>query len=542
VIWQNVAQTLVLMKADVSDLKRGLKDIQGMEHFVTKSLIEQTEKRNKSYDSWAKGITAVNVVMETLTKATSAAGDAFKAYEKYANEAGGAEQERARKMRSALDSLNTAFDHVAIAVGRAVAEMAPFIESLSSVVDLVGGVVEVATRIGSGVFDHGMEMKELPTQSLTGAAGEGALYAGIKTLNDSTRTLLSLLSSDARESARWADSGAKLNAWGKSLQEAQKKAGPQTFEEGAAAFAAGLLSGAMPFGTGIDRRYSGESIYQTYAKGLPSHKPDKKKGKSGGGGGEILYFVESRDGPVPVYSSEFGDGTDYGFGGFNGAIVDEPKMGTSLLNQAGLDYYTDLAAKLERGRKESIIEQVFGPPEIFDEYAAKMEMLGSVVDAFGSALQQHFDAWVQGSESASEALKGLVRDTITGIASSMMAHAIEEGALALADVARGIAGNPTAFASAAAHGKAAAAFAAGAGVVGGLARGAFGGGGAPAGAGGGAPYVTGGNYRSGGGGEQTTIYVGEGWTTTPGQQRQQTARAYRAARRELESVEGVRDA
>jgi hypothetical protein len=168
------------------------------------------------------------------------------------------------------------------------------------------------------------------------------------------------------------------------------------------------------------------------------------------------------------------------------------------------DRLREMRAGLDRqAEKESIVESIFGPLDEYDLYAEKMQTLGDAVGAFSGALTAGFDAWVSGSKSASEAIKGLFGDTVNALARSMFAHAIEHGAAAIGSLAI------QDYRGAALHGKAAAAYAAGAITVGAIARQLNKDGGG-AGVGAGAPSVIG--PASGGSGERgsnTTIIIGD---------------------------------
>jgi len=178
-------------------------------------------------------------------------------------------------------------------------------------------------------------------------------------------------------------------------------------------------------------------------------------------------------------------------------------------------------------KRKNVLESVFGAPEEFDLYREKMEMLAGAFEVFSGALASGFNAWVSGSKSASEALKGLVGDTLKGLASQMFARAIEHGAAAIGALAWG---GPLAPAIAAKHGKAAAMYGAGALLVGGMAR-AYGG--AAGGGGGGAvaPTASGPSSSSGGGGSSAPVYIIMDSSINSDSQRQRQIEVGRAVRR-----------
>lgn len=200
------------------------------------------------------------------------------------------------------------------------------------------------------------------------------------------------------------------------------------------------------------------------------------------------------------------------------------------------------AEREQLARRESRLEAMFGPLSEFDAYATAFGALNSVAT-------EAFAAWVNGAELTSAAMKKMAAAALGSVASDMFARSIQHAAYALGNLAFGLAGDPKALAASAVHAKSAAAFAAGAVVVGGLARKLGGGAESAAGAGaagGAAGYGAGGAASIGAAGSQrdmgriTNLYVGDVWgDDNPRTARQKFARSYRAARRELDSVGGV---
>lgn len=107
---------------------------------------------------------------------------------------------------------------------------------------------------------------------------------------------------------------------------------------------------------------------------------------------------------------------------------------------------------------------IFGPIEDFNMYSEAFTMVSG-------AAQSAFDAWVSGSATAGEAMKAFFKQSIMGLASDMAAKSLRHAAEAIGSLAYGN------FAQAAMHGKSAAMFAAGAVAIGSIAR-SMGGGGA----------------------------------------------------------------
>lgn len=113
--------------------------------------------------------------------------------------------------------------------------------------------------------------------------------------------------------------------------------------------------------------------------------------------------------------------------------------------------------------------------------AEQMASITAAAQTFANVGSAAFAQWASGAKSMGEALKDLVGNTLVGLATEMASRALFHGAAAIGALAIG---GPIAGLSAAAHGKAAALYGAGAIAVGAAAR-AYSGatGGAPAGAG-----------------------------------------------------------
>lgn len=147
--------------------------------------------------------------------------------------------------------------------------------------------------------------------------------------------------------------------------------------------------------------------------------------------------------------------------------------------------WKDNLAGYEKTRK-TFMESTFGPVGQFDAYKTAFE-------GFTGAVSAGYSAMVDGTMSFGKAFKQAVAQALKATGAQMLIEALKESAYAIAAFARGIGGNPKAFAEAAAHGKAALAFGAAAAAAGvaanGLGTGAGGaaGGGGGAGAGAGAP-------------------------------------------------------
>lgn len=185
----------------------------------------------------------------------------------------------------------------------------------------------------------------------------------------------------------------------------------------------------------------------------------------------------------------------------------------------------------------SYMERFFGPIDEFNAYA-------TAFDALNTVATQAFAAWTQGATLTGKAMRQLAADSLAATAQDMFGKSLQHAAYAIGALAMG---GPIAGKSAAQHGKAAAAFAAGSIIVGGLARKLNVGEAAGAGASGGAgSYGAGGAASVGAAGSQrdmgriTNLYVGDMFSDdNPRTSRQKFARLQRSARRELDAVAGV---
>jgi hypothetical protein len=216
-------------------------------------------------------------------------------------------------------------------------------------------------------------------------------------------------------------------------------------------------------------------------------------------------------------------------------------LAESLQRQIVMSSVNRFAEQAQLKRRESKLAEMFGPIAEFNAYAQAFQALNTVATSA-------FQAWVDGAELTGAAMKKLAASALGSVAADMFGRSIQHAAYALGNLAFGLAGDPEALAASAVHAKSAAAFAAGAVVVGGLARKLGGGaesaagastaGGVAVGAGGAAPVGAGGAGRDMG--RITNLYVGDVWgDDNPRTARQKFARSYRAARREMDSVGGV---
>jgi hypothetical protein len=550
-LFQQTATTVLLFKADVSDAKRGLKELSGEEKKAAEQAIKLAEARNKSMERLAKGITAANVVMKLGAESIKIAGDAWKSYETAALKAGGADAEKARAFRSALSSFDSSMDKVKQSIGSIVASLAPLVELAARIVgyaaDAIGVVGDIVGGIGSAGFspvggpqsgswfDKGVQKSSAyiadPARAMKLAQVVNALAAS------------GLISASAIQTQRYAEGVAgnvKLDPAQSTLLDALGLASP-------------LVGGAF--------RGTGQSAFKGVLGGL---KAPKKRG-GGGSAPEVVAFVTDErtgatyplidwgamtssqiSGLADVARAPIGFSTDFGAApssllnvGTGGlARVDSHLVGQDAARNLfkGVDIRGAGRGLQEyaAGQSKSVMEQYIGPVQEIDAYRVAFEGVAGAATAA-------FDAWRTGAMSAGAAVKMAVASTLGALGQEMLIRALQETAMGVASLAIG---GPVAGVSAGAHFKAAALFGAGAAAAG-IASKALGSGGSAGGGGGyGGPpsgFSGGGDHRSGGG-ETRIYYVGEGWERGPSEQRQHFARSFRASQREMESAEGVRDA
>lgn len=481
---ETVASTILKFKVDVSDAKRGLRELQGEEKKAAEAAVMAAEQRNSSMEKIQRGIEKTSAVLRIGNEVIRLAADGWKEYEKYATAAGGAEEARMRSARSAFATWDEGLSKLKVAIGQMVVALAPLVEMAGKIVGLAADAVNT---LGS-TPDYKNKLKQLgyghlieDEQYIGGQAG-GA-YGAMQSISIASSGLMSASAISTKE---YAESVAKHLGF--------------TSAEQLAAFNAMSALGYGAAFQGGDR-----AVFKDAWKGF---KAPKKPG-SGTGAGPTTFDTESRRYDPGYIDQTLGAaGTDYGTG-----------AGPARYGMDQFDYGAfgrEAAASLDAFRKQTMLEQIFGAPETFDLYQSKLELLKGGLDIFTGALQSHFDAWVSGSETLSQAVAGMGRDIVTGIASQLQAYAIKEGVLALISLAAGD------IRGAGQHAIAAGAAEAGAITVGAIARhfnvGAGGGGGgggggysgAPSGSGGG-----GGDHRSGTGPTSITVVMGGDGNDSP---------------------------
>lgn len=285
----------------------------------------------------------------------------------------------------------------------------------------------------------------------------------------------------------------------------------------------------------------GSSVYAAASRGIGTvrdwvragNKKDKGKGSKGGSGkADVEVLVEfvfedpsaaidaraKRD--AETYAKRlraYGEttdamrGEDYATGQFSANIDELPQlMQTAEELQASY-------AQFNAGRTQSVFREMFGDPEEINLYASGFNMLK---DASVAA----FQAVMTGSMSAGAAFKKMMASQMMTLASTMFGRSIYEAAAALGSLAG------MDYRGAAAHGAAAAKYAAGAILLGSIAA-SMGGGGSAATGGAGGNASVGPSTRSAavaqgdgaGSGRNISIIVGDDFADDSPRKRQQKA-------------------
>lgn len=498
--------TVLKFKADTSDLRTKLRDVTNDQKKLTQEINLQGKaweaSGNKALD-WGKGLE------RTMGRVSAGWETALGKVDKVSN-----------VLEKGFRGLNDVAEHLGIS-------LPPVFKHLQQI---VGGVGDLADALSRVPFNKLKAL--LGTAGVVGAAGVAAYAAGSSGGSLADRAGL------PTEAGILAGLSAVALPGGAVMLYAADKITGGTVSGELDAFGnnLGTRAGKVRAPGRLDRSGLEETTYAGFGGFVEEAKAldELRKKKHRGGRSELEYFVDTRSGLVPVFSSDIGGGDIRPrIAGALGAI-DSPKVGTSAL-YAGSPTFDNAAfqkkqlelqaqAGIEAG-KATWLESAFGTIEDINAYSVAFEALSGV-------LQTAFDAWASGADLTAESMKGLAANAIRGVASLMFAEALKHGAYALGNLAFGLSGDPRAFAAAAAHGKAAAAFGAGAVLVGGLSRALSPSGGPSVGATGGhAPSVGGAAGSGGGGGNITIIYGSSDADESPRWRQQKLWRDIERARR-----------
>ena len=539
----------------------GAKVQAALENAIKKGSIEPLKELGVNLELAKDQTGKYNQLLEVLAEKSAAAGDA--------------ELSRGDKMKQSIVAYQNAINDLKVAVGELVVAFQPVLATLANMAQAIAAVVKeipgeilsILAVAGGGAYASRKIAKMGAGGRLMnvakGAAVVGTLVQTSEVLADviSEETGTFVTSGTTREQRMMAAMGGEFVAYKQRVNAtiAKAEAGEQAYEAARAADAAVW-----------DAKYNRVLATFKAEKKLSSKKIlfDALIATANGDEKKIAEATRLMDAATTKAATARSaarrrvdeEGTDEveltaedrrrrevmtRAGAMFGGEVQLPQVPVEAMPLAsGIQREIDRAAaeREQLARRESRLEAMFGPLSEFDAYATAFGALNNVAT-------EAFAAWVNGAELTSAAMKKMAAAALGSVASDMFARSIQHAAYALGNLAFGLAGDPRALAASAVHAKSAAAFAAGAVVVGGLARKLGGGAESAAGAGaagGAAGYGAGGAASIGAAGSQrdmgriTNLYVGDVWgDDNPRTARQKFARSYRAARREMDSVGGV---
>lgn len=485
---------LLQIKGDTRDLKAQLAGLEGATTKVTKATKEATKAQDSWFDSTRKGLITARARFGEFTGTIGMAKTAFGLLSGAADAFAAKNETAGKKWKEANAAVSEGLDKVQQAIGGIVVSLSPLIGLLGKVAGAVGdvaiGVSELLTGGGNnreGVMDNADLWR-----ALLGGTSAGDQASINMRLADARKRMLD----NSDDGTYDPDTGLYIKAGGWGAVNLSSEYGP----------------------------------------------PKKSKPRSGRRSIEVDDYTGPRIGDSPIgrmghdfWGDELGRNTmgiagAGSFGGGLGANVSSIYGPSIDQLTAAQERNTEAAAAFKTDQAATYLETIFGPLDQFDLYAQGFDLLTG-------AAQSSFDAWVSGSATASESAKKFFGDLIGGAASFMWGESIKHGVMALASLIPGPLFNP---ASAAGNAKVAAAYGAGALLVGGAAR-KYGGavaGGAGGGGSGGSSGGYGANLGGGGGGggaegSHTTIYMGDYFAdNNPQAQKGRISRALRTANKD----------
>lgn len=104
---QEVATTLLLFKADTSELRAAMKEATGLEKEALRATLDGVEARNKSLTSWAAKLTTVNSALGVATKAVQFMASSVNALDEVLDLTGASSKYNLDGLRSASQGLKT---------------------------------------------------------------------------------------------------------------------------------------------------------------------------------------------------------------------------------------------------------------------------------------------------------------------------------------------------------------------------------------------------------------------------------------------------
>lgn len=468
---------------------------------------EAAKEQESWFDNTRKGLEKVRAAWGEYQGTLGVAKAAYGFLKGAADSFAASNEEAGKKWKAAKAEWDRGFDSIRNGIGQIVVALSPLIGALGKVVSLVGDIVQAATG------EVGAELKQYLKD-----ATSGQLMAAVEAQNRLTAASIS-------RASQWlianGESGPAMPSWSgvnmskESQLQDQFKRGHISKKEYDREMA--KLRGGGGGGSGGDYQlnaieldglssanatYSMRSIYEL---------------------GEVKYSQAELDRRYGERLARHQEIQDYN----RGSLLSQ--MGSVVPNMDEVTRFQSQLGEQLQGQRTSYLEQIFGPLDQFNAYAAGFETLSSVVTAA-------YGAWIDGTSSVADAIKGTLAASLKSMGMEMAVNALKETAYGFASLAWG----PIGGASAAAHFKSAGLFALGAAAAGVAAKGVNG---TLGGGGGGGGYSGGANLGGMGGGGGTaathhTVIIGDYFGANPREQNGRVARALRSARKEISDDSG----
>lgn len=447
------AKALIVVKADTSQAKAAIKDLSATEQKAAKERVEAQEKANAAYERStqkfalyaAGGVAAFSILSSSLKK-----------YEEHLKKLGPSGEAELKRINDATGSLTKSQDSLQISLGRVAAAAVPVIAQMASMADALAGVADAVGRIAA-------EALSLP--GVKQVAGNAWRLLPQGQLLTAASYLRSQLGGGGVNEAAVKEQLAALDAEIEARRLAIEDLGPLGGGQSGMG-SGGNASGSNPFWQGLGA--------------AQKRKEDAKKRRSGPTAGDPYGAAwRSVSGDIAATSGSYRGGGDLGYGR---DLTDAELLGLAgdaagndNLGRMGGDpleaYRQRMDASIEAAKqmagaqqqRESMLERIFGPVSEFELYTTAWQGLEAVVTA-------GLGAWIDGSQSAGEAMKTALHGFAKQLAGEAALQALRHTAFGIGSLAIG---GPLAGATAGGHFKAAAAWggvALAAGIIGGNTR------------------------------------------------------------------------
>ena len=479
-----LGKAIISVKADTAQARAEIAKLSVEEQKAAKARVKAQEEANatmersaQKYALWATASVAAFAI----------AGASVKKYEEHLKSLGSGGEAELRKIQTASETLSNAQNELQFAIARVALAAAPAAEALgamateiANIVDGIGGVINKVSGLIPGGSGTASFVGKWGGRAMFGAAGIGyGIYSDVT--GGSTKQYATSAGFDYNEGN------------GPGQEEGREVIHPDV--------ARGL---GWIFVSGPDGGY-----WRPPTDAEKAEKEAKAKEHADAARRQAEIYANAWraiQGDVDATS-----GNARGDGNLSGRSIrdfsNEELLAASGSSFGGADFdqfgeFEDIAKERLEGQtaERTAMERIVGPIEQFDMYAEGFGLIGS-------AAVSAYEAIVTGSEGAGAAIKKTIGAGMMALGKDMFVRSLQEGAWAIADLARGN------FPGAKAHGIAAGLFFAGS-VAAGKVASELGAGGSTAGASGGgrgntyaAAGISGSSGGSGGGGTGAPTYI-----------------------------------